>query len=84
MWLDDLRGESRMEFFLDSVRACAMVSVPTMILHLSAGNNPPPIASSACAVTHASARKQSVSVWQSPIAGCDKKRYAQSVPLMFK
>ena len=42
MWVDDLRGESRMEFFVDSVRACAMLCVPTMILHLSAGDTPPP------------------------------------------
>ncbi len=43
MWMDDLRGEARMEFFLSCVRATAMVGVPTMILHLSAGDFPPPM-----------------------------------------
>lgn len=42
MWLDDLRGESRTEFYLSCVRATAMVGVPAMILHLSSGDAPPP------------------------------------------
>ena len=42
IWLDNLQGESRKDFFLSCIRATAMVGVKTMILHLSSGNTPPP------------------------------------------
>lgn len=43
IWLEGAVGEARMHFFLECVRAAAAIQVPTVIMHLSSGANPPPI-----------------------------------------
>lgn len=41
IWLEGSVGEARTRYFLDCVRGTAMLGVKTMILHVSAGHQPP-------------------------------------------
>lgn len=43
IWLDNLAGDTLTEYFLCCVDDCDKYDIPTMILHLSGGENPPPI-----------------------------------------
>lgn len=43
IWADDEKGEARMQFFLECIRAAASESVPIVIMHLSSGLTPPPV-----------------------------------------
>lgn len=43
IWVDDEKGEARMQFFLECIRAAASESVPIVIMHLSSGLTPPPV-----------------------------------------
>ena len=42
IWLEGEVGDARMEFLMDTIRSAAEVQVPTVIMHLSSGGNPPP------------------------------------------
>lgn len=43
IWVDNEKGEARMQFFLECIRAAASESVPIVIMHLSSGLTPPPV-----------------------------------------
>lgn len=43
IWLDNQDGKSIEDYLLQCVDDCAAYAIPTMILHLSSGNNPPPM-----------------------------------------
>ena len=42
LWLDNLDGETLIEYYLRCVNDCAEFEIPTMVMHLSRGNTPPP------------------------------------------
>lgn len=41
MWLPGINGDSYLEYFKKTVDEAAELAVPTLIVHLSSGNNPP-------------------------------------------
>ena len=41
-WLDNLNGEEITDYFLQCVDDCHDYEIPTMIIHLTSGENPPP------------------------------------------
>ncbi|MCL2203253.1 MAG: sugar phosphate isomerase/epimerase [Defluviitaleaceae bacterium] len=42
LWLDNLEGSQLVENLLQGVVDCAEFSIPTAVMHLSSGDNPPP------------------------------------------
>jgi len=42
LWLDNLTGNTLTDLFLRLVEDCAEYDIPTMVLHLSSGDDPPP------------------------------------------
>ncbi|MCL2361263.1 MAG: sugar phosphate isomerase/epimerase [Defluviitaleaceae bacterium] len=42
LWRDNLDGDALLTHFLEIVDECANYQVPTMVMHLSKGDNPPP------------------------------------------
>jgi len=42
LWLDNLDGSGLLEYFLELVGDCADYQIPTMVMHLSKGDTPPP------------------------------------------
>lgn len=42
LWLDTMDGNSLLDYFMQLVADCANYDIPTMVLHLSSGSNPPP------------------------------------------
>lgn len=43
IWADNQEGTSIEDYLLQCVDDCAVYGIPTMIVHLSSGNNPPPM-----------------------------------------
>jgi len=42
IWLDNIEGNEMSRYFLRCVEECADYNIPTMVMHLSSGENPPP------------------------------------------
>lgn len=43
LWLDNLEGDALTECFLQCADDCAEFDIPTMVMHLSGGDNPPKV-----------------------------------------
>jgi len=43
LWIDNLDGEALLDYFLEVVSDCAEYEIPTMVMHLSKGDIPPPV-----------------------------------------
>ncbi|MGH4121627.1 MAG: sugar phosphate isomerase/epimerase family protein [Clostridium sp.] len=43
LWLDNINGDEYENLIITSIEQCANFQIPTVVMHLTRGNNPPPI-----------------------------------------
>lgn len=43
LWLDNINGDEYEKLIINNIRQCENFQIPTVVIHLTEGNNPPPV-----------------------------------------
>lgn len=43
LWLDNINGDEYEKLIINNIRQCGNFEIPTVVIHLTEGNNPPPV-----------------------------------------